>query len=161
WHPLRLREGHRSRSDEQDMTAVLEDPASQTDRVRDPRDRADGARPEPLALHEGGVALDSAFLGEGRAPAGVEERVGLHDLDRRLEGAQGGAAALEPRPAGNERGLDDDAIGWAIVGIGAGTAVDDQGGDHCAKVTSRDRPYNLDNLAPRGRSPCVPRYDGD
>ena len=70
--------------------------------------------------------------------AGVEARVVLHGLDRRLDGVERRAAATEDRPSSPEGVAHGVAIRRLVVGIAAGAAVGDQRGDHRARPRSSD-----------------------
>src|SRR5262249_22479987 len=92
-------EHERAVTDEQDVAAVLEDPARQPDGALDAIDGPHRARLERVALHDGCVALDRALLRESGAMAGVETPVVLHGLDRGLDGEERRPPAAEDRPA--------------------------------------------------------------
>ena len=145
-----LGEAHRALAGQHAVAALLQQRASDPDRVRLPAQRGDCPRPAAATVHDGRVVLDVAVRGEHRAPTGVEELVVLEDgdgLDDRVDGAaareQGAApgfdgareALLQP---GGEIGSDHAA---------ARTTVDD---DDRTRDGDRERHAGQPRAAKRG-----------
>ena len=72
----------------------------------DAGDRAGIAAPP---VHDRGVHLDPALIGEDRAAAGVEMGIVLEHPHRRLDRVERGAARVEDRAAGVERAVQSGA----------------------------------------------------
>ena len=132
-------EGFRTRSDEVDVRAFIEDEASGLDGVAKALDAGYAAGAEGGAIHEEGVELDGAFGGEEAAAAGVEGGVVFEDGDGGFDGVGGGASPVEDGVAGFE------CLGDTGLVIGShfrrncpGSAVDDEGrfggaGEHAGR----------------------------
>ena len=73
---------------EQDVRRVLHDATGEGDGVLDGLHAGDRAAAEGGAVHDGGVELVRAVVGEDRALAGVEERVFFEGLDDFLHGVK-------------------------------------------------------------------------
>jgi hypothetical protein len=108
--PLHERELFRALAGEQHVRGSLHHEAGEHDGVAHASHAGDCACSERLAVHDRGIELVAAFVGEDGALAGVEELGVLQDADGRDDGIEGVRAALELGVARIERTLEIGAI---------------------------------------------------
>ena len=128
-HAEDARLGERALSHEERVPPRLEDAAGERDGVAEAAHAGHRAVGEPVTLHDGGVHLHRARAGEDGAASGVEAGVILEGSDRRfhrVERRAAGGEALPPRPRRLRHARAHLLAPGA--GIGAGAAVDDEGG---------------------------------
>ena len=111
---------------------MLHHPAGQADRIAGRGDAADRAGIAIGAVHDRGVHLDPALIGEDRAAPGVEMGVVLEHAHRRLDRVDRAAAARQdlgaPLQRQIERGADRGVFLRAVAAAldNARAAMDDQ-----------------------------------
>ena len=98
-----FRERLRALAREHDVRRFLHHHPREADRIANVLHARDRPGFERFAVHDRGVELVRALMGEDRAFAGVEQRVVLQHMDRRLDRVEARAAFLQHLVAGLER----------------------------------------------------------